>query len=148
MEKAKQSFRVGAKSGRVPVLWFDLATERTFEATQAIGGTPAYNEYILTGAEFESLGPYIQELMIHTEGRDFSANFSYDLILQYRYDNAWVSQSLLTAFVTTTTYTITQYTTRTKFGKNMRLVLRTQINSGSTIQQGILSLGIAARLLT
>ncbi|HND30753.1 MAG TPA: hypothetical protein PKY30_18420 [Myxococcota bacterium] len=113
-------------------------------------GAGDFDEYILSGAELEHLGPFIQDLVVHVDGSTFTPNFTYDVQLQYRYRSAWISTPLL-SLQSATGYVIsaTPFTDRSKFGMELRIVLRTQVSTyAGGPQRGTLSLTVAARLLS
>lgn len=127
----------------------DLCDEQVFTATSLVGNS-AFDEYVLTGDDFASLGPAIVDIVIHAEGLNFSPQFSYDVVLQYRYKYGnWATVSLFAAIQTTGAYVISlPYATRASFGMDCRLVLRTQVASGTATQKGNLSISAAVRLYT
>lgn len=126
-------------------LILELAEDQVFAANQLVAGG-LFDEYPLTGPEFNGLGPSIVDIVIHSEGTNFTANFNYDVRLQYKYKyGAWSDVSLL-GLQTTGGYIIgAAFTDRTKFGVQSRLVLRTQ-SSGAAVQRGNLSITAAIRL--
>lgn len=129
------------------VVEFELADDEVFQAT-AIGAAN-WDEVVLTKGDFESLGPSMVDLVVHAEGTNFSANFNYQVQLQYRgAKGAWVDGGAVLATQNSGTYTISApFSDRTKFGRNLRLVLRTQITTGqSGTQRGTLTILVAVRL--
>jgi hypothetical protein len=86
---------------------------------------------------------------VHAEGTNFSTYFNYQVQLQYRgAKGAWVDGGAVLATQNTGTYVISlPFTDRSKFGRNLRLVLRTQITTGqSGTQRGTLTILVAVRL--
>lgn len=123
----------------------NLADDRVFAATQLVAGG-LFDEYVLTGPELIALGPAIVDIVIHSEGVNFTANFTYDVRLQYKFRyGAWTDVSLL-GLQTNGNYVVgNAFTDRTKMGMQVRLVLRTQ-SSGTTVQRGTLTISAAVRL--
>lgn len=137
----------GVASAVLGTLLYELCEDRVFAATTLVGAV-AYDEYVLTGEEFASMGPAIVDVVVHAEGLSFSSNFTYDVVLQYKYKyGAWTSVPLLT-LQSSGTYAISSpYTTRSSFGMQCRIVLRTQVSAGSSAtQHGTLSVSAAVRL--
>jgi hypothetical protein len=133
------------------VVIFDLCEDRVFESTSPVGQN-LWDDFVLTGAEFEDLGPLIEDIVIHSEGSNFTANYSYRVVLQYKFRNGpWQdadsSAVVLQALQTSGNYVIsTPYSTRTKFGMKIRIVLQTQIVTGTTnVQKGNLTVSAAVR---
>lgn len=126
-------------------LILDLCDDQVFAATQLVAGG-LFDEYPLTGPEFNAMGPGIVDIVIHSEGVNFTANFNYDVRLQYKFRyGAWSDVSLL-GLQTTGGYIIgAAFSDRTKMGMQARLVLRTQ-SSGAAVQRGNLSISAAVRL--
>ncbi len=126
-------------------LVLDLAEDQVFSATQLVAGG-LFDEYVLTDASFAVTGPGIVDIVIHAEGTNFTANFNYDVRLQYKFKyGAWSDVSLL-GLRTIGDYVIgTAFTDRTKLGMQIRLVLRTQ-SSGGTAQRGNLTISAAIRM--
>jgi hypothetical protein len=143
--------RRGQRQSLLSTLVFDLCDEQPFQATSPVASA-LFDEYVLTDEEFEGLGPSLVDLIVHAEGTNFTANFSYDVVLQYKFRNgAWTTVATsLVALQTATTYVIgSTYSDRAKFGMRIRLVLRTQIVTGtSNPQHGALTVSVAARLYT
>lgn len=149
--RAQRQHSTRRSSMQSSVIMFDLCEEEIF-ASNSLVTTPAFDEFVLTGTDFESIGPSLQELLIHAEGSNFTANFSYRVLLQYRYRNGpWQSGATLPlGLQTSATYLIgAPYTDRTTFGRCIRLLLQTQITAGSTLQQrGGLTISAAARVFS
>jgi hypothetical protein len=130
------------------VMVFVLAEDALF-AANCLVASGAFDEYVLTGADFASLGPALQDLVIHAEGVNFGANFSYRVALQYRYRlGGWQDAGTVLPLQTSGNYVIgAPFVDRTKFGRELRLVLQTQVTAGSSVQQrGTLSVSVAARV--
>ncbi len=136
----------GLRPGANLVLTLAMAEPFSASATNTSG---FFNEYVVTGEEFERLGPAIQDIVIHAEGSNFTSNFSYDVVLQYKYElGNWSTVSLL-GIQTGTTYVIsTPFVDRVKLGMRIRVLIRTQITSvgGATPQTGTLNVTAAVRL--
>lgn len=133
--------------GSPNVLTIELADDDVFQAT-AIGAAN-WDEVVLTDEEFEDLGPSIVDLVIHGEGTNLSQYFNYQVQLQYRgKTGAWVDGGAVLPTQNSGTYVISSaFSDRSKFGRRIRLVLRTQITTGQTgTQKGLLSLLAAIRL--
>ena len=125
---------------------YDLCEDQPYSATSLVAGG-LLDEYVLTGKDFESIGPGVQDLVIHAEGDNFTANFTYQVALQYRFKNGpWQSATVL-ALQTAGTYVIgTPFTDRSKLGMRIRLVLQTQVSAGGvSAQHGNLTIAAAAR---
>ncbi len=139
----------GARNGAN--LIFTLASAEVFPATALVAGG-LFNEYVVTGDDFERLGPAIQDIVVHAEGSNFTPNYSYDVVLQYKYDlGNWTTITGATQLIllqTATPYVIgTAFGDRTKLGLRLRILIRTQITAGSTnSQSGTLSATAAVRL--
>ena len=133
------------------VLVFDLCEDQVFEATAQVGSS-LWDDYILTGEELEAMGPMIEDIVIHSEGSNFSTNFSYRVILQYKFRNGpWAdadsSAVILQALQTSGAYVISSpYSTRAKFGMKIRILVQTQIAAGTNVQKGNLTISAAVRL--
>ncbi len=139
----KNSVHALALQGATIIL--ELAEDQVYAANQLVAGG-LFDEYVLTGADFTNLGPGIVDIVIHAEGTNFTANFNYDVRLQYKFKyGAWSDVSLL-GLRTIGDYVIgTAFTDRTKLGMQIRLVLRTQ-SSGGTVQRGNLTIAAAIRM--
>ncbi len=151
-DNATSSNRAAAAPRRAPmntsVMVFELAEDQLFAANCLVAGG-AFDEYVITDAQFAALGPALQDLVVHAEGVNFSANFSYKVVLQYRYRlGAWQDGGTLLSLQTSGTYVIsTPFTDRTKFGREVRLVLQTQVTAGGSVQQrGSMNLSVAAHV--
>lgn len=132
--------------GLAAVAIYDLCEDQLFSATSLVAGG-LFDEYVLTGKDFESIGPGLADLVIHAEGDNFTGNFSYQVALQYRFKNGpWQTVNVL-ALQTAGTYVIsTPFTDRSKLGMRIRLVLQAQVSAGSTYaQHGSLTISAAAR---
>lgn len=121
-----------------------LADDKPFAATQLVAGGQ-YDEYVLTGSDFLAMGPGISDIVIHAEGVNFTANFTYDVRLQYKFRyGAWQDVSLL-GLQNNGNYIVgAAFNDRTKLGMQVRIVLRTQ-SSGAAVQRGTLSIAAAVR---
>ena len=58
------------------VLVFDLAEDKLV-AANCLVASGAFDEYVITGPDFATLGPTLQDVVVHAEGVNFGANFSY-----------------------------------------------------------------------
>lgn len=134
------------RSGNGSTIMFDLALDRVFSATSPAGSI--FDEFVLTGQDFEALGPGIADIVIHAEGDNFTANFSYQVGLQYRYRNGpWATAAVLPN-QTSGAYVISSpFNDRSKLGMRIRLVLQTQITGVVVVpQHGNLNLCAAVRI--
>jgi hypothetical protein len=104
---------------------------------------------VISGPELACLGPFLQDLVVHVDSTGLTNKFTFDVQLQYRYNGAWKSVELLPLKSTEDYFIGSAVTDRTKFGKEIRVVLRTQIaTGGSGVHRGTLSISLAAHLLT
>lgn len=150
--------RTAGKTGRSSsrrllggTMLFKLAQDEVFTATSLVGNG-AFDEYVLTGDDFEGLGPAAIDIITHSEGSNFSANFTYDLVLQYKFEGgSWqtATPNLLALKSDGNYYIGTPYNDRTKLGMRIRIVLRTQVSAGSTAtQKGNLTISAAVRIFS
>lgn len=137
------------RPGNSSVILLDLTRDRVFSATSPVASA-LFDEHVLTGAEFESLGPGIQDIVVHAEGDNFTANFTYQIGLQFRFRNGpWTTVNVL-PLQSSGAYAISSpFTDRTKLGMRVRLVLQTQVSAGtSNPQHGNLNLAAAVRMFS
>ena len=142
--------RRGVPSRRImgSTLLYRLAISEVFTATSLVASA-TFDEYVLTDLDFEGLGPGIVDIVVHSEGSNFSANFTYNVVLQYKFElGEWLTGGTLLPLRTNGTYAIgTPFTNRAELGVRIRIVLRTQVSAGSTAtQRGTLSVNAAVRL--
>lgn len=143
--------RAQALNRHTSALVFQLCEDQVFEATST-NNDGDWDDYVITGAEFAQLGPALQDLVMHSEGSNFSADFQYRVILQYKYKNGpWLDATpiVVQAIQSTDAYKVSaSFSDRTKFGMTIRLVLQTQVGGAATkTQKGNLTIGVAVRLL-
>jgi hypothetical protein len=125
---------------------FTLCDAQLFLATT---GTPNYDNYVISGPEIAQLGPFLQDLVVHVDSTGLTDKFTFDVQLQYRYKGPWKTAELLAVQSTEDYFIGSPVTDRTKFGREIRVVLRTQIaTGGSGVHRGTLSISLAAHLLT
>ena len=48
-------------------------------------GSGLFDEYVLTDEAFGSQGPVIVDIVVHAEGTNFTPQFTYDLILPFKF---------------------------------------------------------------
>lgn len=130
---------------------FKLAQDEVFTATSLVGNG-SFDEYVLTGDDFEVLGPAALDVITHSEGTNFSSNFTYDLVLQYKFEGgSWqtATPNLLALKSDGNYYIGGPFADRAKLGMKIRIVLRTQVSAGSTAtQKGNLTTSAAVRLFS
>jgi hypothetical protein len=135
-----------AKQMMGSTLLYNLAVDEVFLATCPVG---AFDEYVLTDEDFERMGPSIVDIVVHAEGSNFSSNFSYDLVVQFKFGlGAWQTGGNLIPLRTNGDYTPgTPFTNRAQFGIRTRILLRTQITGIVTAtQRGNLNITAAVRM--
>lgn len=69
------------------VILLSLLTTETVVAS--LVSDSAWEERVVSGADFERLGPGIQDLVTHFEGTNRQGNFEWKIVMQRRLDNAW-----------------------------------------------------------
>ncbi|HNC97395.1 MAG TPA: hypothetical protein PKW90_14795, partial [Myxococcota bacterium] len=110
---------------------FTLCDARLFNAiTTYDSGSTNFDDYVISGPELACLGPFLQDLVVHVDSTGLTNKFTFDVQLQYRYNGAWKSVELLPLKSTEDYFIGSAVTDRTKFGKEIRVVLRTQIATG------------------
>ena len=132
--------------GLAAVVLYDLCEDQPFTATSLVA-SGLFDEFVLSGRDFESIGPGVQDLVIHAEGDNFTGNFSYRVSLQYRFKNGPWQTAVVLALQTSGVYVISNpFTDRSKLGMRIRVVLETQVTAGSSsAQHGNLTISAAAR---
>lgn len=123
---------------------------RTFNTTAKVGDQ-VWDDHVI----LEVAGYSLADIVVHAEGGNFTANFTYRVVLQYSFENdVWVDGGvtpyLLIALQATGTYvTPSVFSDRTKFGARVRIVVQTQVSTGSTkTEKGNLNIGVALRHLS
>lgn len=140
--------QVRSMASQPAVMVIECARERVFR-TQSIQSNSA-DEYVLTGQELESLGPALQDIVVHSECSDITQNFSYKFQLQWKYNNGGWQSVDLSPFSTSGGYTITvPFADRTTFGIRVRVVMLCFVEaggSGDVVEQATMNISVAARL--
>jgi len=118
----------------------DLVTQGTGTATTQ-----------LVGPVFKDIGQYLGDIVIHGKGRHTTNGFTYDVKGQYSYDGeTWedFGSTLMSVSAANVGNTVVSnvYTTRTNFGRHIRLlVIINDSNTGVATAQ--LSLAVAFHFL-
>ena len=129
---------------------FVLARQEVFVAT-ATSTSGLYDEYVLTSADFEGLGPYVEDLVLHVDGSNFTNDLEYDAVLQYRFANgSWnESATTLLSVQNSVGYVISPaFSDRAALGMRIRIVLRCNIGAGGSAgstQRGTFNVAVAVR---
>ena len=131
------------RSGASPVMEVELCADRLFVATSAS------DETTIVGPVLEGVGPQIQDIVVHARGRSFTANFDYQVELQWSYDGeTWATYILLFYSESTEAPVIGPVKAdRSKFGRRLRFVIRVK-GAASETNQGSLSVMAALRLFS
>lgn len=139
-------------SGFSPVLLFVLLDSETVVAS--VVSDSAWEERVITGADFQSLGPGVQDIVIHHEGANRQGSFEWKVGIQRRLSGAWgptvigASDEVVPS-TTADGYSISApYTDRARLGVQIRLVLlyrATAIGGGAVGDRQMLSLTAAVR---
>jgi len=131
---------------------FDICKAQTFQALRDdVGSSSQWTQDVLTGPEFEALGPALDDIVVHAEGRNFQNNYAFEVVLQYRYDEGpWddSASSVVIAKHSTQDYDVSApFADRQYLGRRkIRLVLRsTYTTGGASGARGDLSLSVACR---
>lgn len=116
---------------------------------------------MLTGPDFESIGPMIEDIVIHAETNNLSSQFEYRVAVQRRFRNGdWTpapgaigSGELVLSLQSADGYAITStpFNDRSKFGYRTRLVLQyhsKQTGGGAVGANAELNLVAAVRFFT
>lgn len=132
---------------------FDLVRGETY-STQVNGSN--WDSYVITGSDFEPLGPAIVDIVLHAEAVNPSPNFSYRVRLEVRLrdDAAWGpppggAAAVLLGPITPpiTGYVISAvFNDRSKLGYRSRLVLDIQNSSAATLVAAQMYVSAAVRL--
>ena len=142
----------GVAGGFSEVILFDLLENETVVAT--VVSDSAWEERIISGEDFEKLGPGIQDIVTHYEGQNRQGNFEWKLVAQRQLSNAWVPTTFAAAdevvpSVTGDGYNIAApYSDRARLGVKTRLVLQfraTQTGGGAVGDRQMLSITVAVR---
>jgi len=124
-----------------------LCETRTFYALTI--STTAYDLHELTGPELLELGPAIQDLVIHVEASNMTANFNYNIGIQHRFiSGAWSTPTpLFLNDITSDGYQISDpFSDRREFGMQTRIVLMANVTAGGAAGQSAdLSIAVAVR---
>jgi hypothetical protein len=134
---------VGA--GNQKILMIELCDERAFTTL----GSGAYANSIV-GPQLKGVGPFVEDLVVHANGRNFSTNFKYKIIGQYSYDGeTWTTFAgdLLSEQTTTGAKISSAYSTRTDFGLRIRFKIGVN-DTGAAKETGTLSVTIAVKIAT
>ena len=102
-----------------------------------------------------NLGPALEDIIIHASGSNFTTWFRYRITLQYRFGQGpWLDDATPVVLLGATPIAVPDYqvslpyTNRQKFGREIRLLLETQIQTGQTgTQRGTLSISAGLRLV-
>lgn len=122
---------------------------RTFNTTARVADG-VWDEHVI----LETAGYALADLVVHAEGNNFTANFTYRVVLQYAFENdLWidggVTPYVLIGLQTTGAYVAPSvFSDRTKFGARVRIVLQTQVAAGTKTEKGNLNIGVALRYLS
>ena len=132
------------------VVLFNLLDNETVVAS--VVGDNDWEERVLTGPDFEQLGPGIDDLTVHYEGGNRQGNFEWRIVMQRRLSQGWVPTTFaatdeVVSEVTTDGYTIAPpYNERAALGVNVRLVLQYHSKTGGSVgDRQTLTIGAAAR---
>ena len=135
--------RGGGRTSRDPrVILVEICTELQFITS----GSGSYVARPI-GPVLSGLGPWIQDLVVHANGRAFSTNFAYKVTAERSYDGeTWSAFSgEVLSEQTTTGYKVSSaYTTRTDFGLMVRFKVET--DDAGAKEVGTLSITVAVRL--
>jgi len=128
------------------VVLFSLADRKV---VQAVSETEK-SEYVLTGDDFEGLGPAIEDLVVHFEGNNYTVNdkLQVEVVLQKRFVGAnWVDGGTLLSATSDPEYAISlPFANRGAFGVHSRIVLRAFLASGGAVgRAGEVSVVVAVR---
>jgi len=108
-----------------------------------------FDDIVLTDSEFASIGPAIQDIVVHAEGQNFTGAFRYKISLQSRYRNGpWSSTDLLPNSTSEQYQISTPFDNRQAFGVETRIVLRLSVDtagSGNVAESGVLNITAAVR---
>ena len=121
---------LGRASMMGSVVWVDFCDGQTITAT-ATNASNQFNEYVL--AEDPVFGPGVQDIVIHVDCSNMTPKFQFDVIIQWRDKYGTWKQDVATKLITTQTaadyYVGTPYTTRSSFGRHIRILLRASIQA-------------------
>lgn len=122
--------------------------------TAASGGQ--WDRLVLTDDVFAPLGPALVDVILHSEGEVYHADFRYRVRLeQQRADGTWgdppggavyLLGSVATPITTPAPQVTTPFNDRSKLGVGIRLVLECQNNSSATLISAVLTIRAAVRL--
>ena len=146
-------YRSGGRRGILGTLVFTLCEEQVFQATAPVAPVGLFDEYVLTDEEFLGLGPGEVDIILHSEGTNFTSHFTYEIILQFKYKSGKWTDAIpkLLALQPTGDYVIGDpFADRKKLGVAIRIVLRTQVAAGAAAptHHGTLNITAAVRLYT
>lgn len=132
------------------VQWFDLLDGETVIATTVSG--VAFDERILECPELESMGPALQDLMVHLELRGRTGNFECQVSIQYKFeDGGWSTigaGDVVQPLQSNDGYPApTVYSDRSRLGRRrIRLVLQYRSAPGGAVgDRALLRIGVACR---
>ena len=103
--------------------------DRTFNTTAKIADA-MWDDHTL----IEIAGYSVADLVVHAEGNNFTPNFTYRVVLQYRFENEpWndggVTPYILVALQSSGAYVPPAvFSDRTKFGVRIRILVQTQVS--------------------
>lgn len=147
--RGRPGSRGTSKGSILSTLVLRLAKDETFQAN-ALVASGKFDEYVLSESDIEEIGPGVVDIVVHAEGTNFSSNFTYDVVLEYKGETGgWLLASPnLLALRTDGNYIVgVPFNDRTKLGIKIRIKLRTQISAGgSGVHNGNLSVWAAIRL--
>jgi len=126
------------------VLLVELCDEEPFTTI----GTTTYT-YHIRGGVLRDVGPSIEDIVVHANGRNFSSVFKYKVIGQYSYDGeTWTdfAADLLTQQTTSGAKIGSAYSTRTDFG--LRIRFKVAVIDAGAKENGVLSVTVAVKLAT
>ena len=129
----------------IPVKFIEVFSERSF-TTNATG---AYILIRVLEDELKDVGPYIDGLIAYTVLRDKSANFEYKIVGEWSNDGeTWTAfgADIIGPTAINGQVVSANYTTALDFGRHIRIMVAVKPTTGTTIENGVLSLSIGLQL--
>jgi len=125
------------------VMLIELCDEEQFATNGAGAWVSNYR-----GPWLKGMASNVEDIVVHANGRSFSANFQYRVSAEYSYDGeTWTTFAsvILTAQTTTGAKIGAAYSDRTQFGPMIRF--KVGVNDSATAKEsGVLSVTIAIKL--
>jgi hypothetical protein len=133
------------RPGGQKVILVELCDERSFTT---LGGGAYANSIV--GPVLKDMGPFIEDIVVHANGRNFSTNFKYKILGQYSYDGeTWTNfaSDVLSEQTTTGTKISSAYSTRTDLGLRIRFKIGVN-DTAAAKETGTLSVTVAIKVAT